>query len=117
MKGGFVYILTNKNNTVLYIGVTADLFRRMQYHRIGEGSLFCKRYNVKKLVYYEFHSTIMAAIRREKQLKEWKRAWKLELIFKKNPEMKDLYGELSSGRTRRKPGHPGVNPVTNPVPS
>ena len=90
MKEGFVYILTNPGRTVLYIGVTSDLVTRMKDHSIGKGSEFCRRYQVKILVYYELLPDIMSAIRMEKQLKQWKRKWKLELIKKRNPEMKDL---------------------------
>ncbi len=90
MKEGFVYILTNQRRTVLYIGVTSDLVTRMKDHHIGRGSEFCRRYQVKILVYYELFLDIRSAIRREKQLKKWKREWKIELIKKRNPEMKDL---------------------------
>jgi putative endonuclease len=62
----------------------------MKVHSIGKGSKFCRRYNVRILVYYELFPNIMSAIRREKQLKKWRREWKLELIRKKNPQMKDL---------------------------
>ena len=90
MKEGYVYILTNQVRTVFYIGVTADLVTRMKDHRAGKGSEFCQKYNVKILIYYELLTDIMSAIRREKQLKKWKREWKIELIKKRNPEMKDL---------------------------
>ena len=90
MKGGYTYILTNKSRSVFYIGVTADLTKRMIAHRNGTGSIFCRRYHVSILVYYEFHQSIQEAIHREKQLKKWNREWKLELIRKKNPLLKDL---------------------------
>ncbi|MCW3071592.1 MAG: Excinuclease subunit domain protein [Bacteroidetes bacterium] len=90
LNKAYVYILSNKNRTVLYIGVTNDLERRIVEHRQGNGSLFTKKYNVNELVYYEIHSNIEQAIAREKQLKEWKRDWKLELIKTLNSEMTDL---------------------------
>jgi putative endonuclease len=90
MKYSYVYILSNDNRTVFYIGVTADLSRRLTEHRSGKGSLFCKKYNVTTLVYYELSIDIRSAIAREKQLKNWKREWKIDLIKSKNPEMKDL---------------------------
>ena len=93
MKYGYVYILSNKTNSVFYIGVTADLPRRMLEHRKGIGSVFCSKYNINRLVYYELHMDILSAIRREKQIKKWNREWKINLIRKKNPEMKDLLGK------------------------
>ena len=92
MKQSCIYILSNHNRTVFYIGVTADLSRRIMQHRLGTktASQFCKRYNVNVLVYYEVFGDIRQAIKREKQLKNWKREWKISLIQKKNPEMKDL---------------------------
>jgi putative endonuclease len=75
---------------VFYTGVTADLSRRLAQHRSGKGSVFCKKYNVTTLVYYEISTDIRSAIAREKQLKNWKREWKIDLIRSKNPEMKDL---------------------------
>jgi putative endonuclease len=86
----YVYILSNKNRSVLYIGVTNDLESRVSEHRNGIGSSFVKRYNVHDLVYYEIHSNITQAIDREKQLKEWKREWKMQLIISMNPELIDL---------------------------
>ncbi len=90
MKTSYVYILTNKNRTVFYTGVTANLSQRMIIHRAGKGSKFCARYNVKILVYYEVHINIMDAIKRETQIKRWNRQWKIDLILSKNPEMEDL---------------------------
>lgn len=89
--GGHVYILTNKPHGVLYVGVTADLAARMMQHRAGTGSAFCRRYGLKRLVYTEQYSDIEAAIAREKAIKAWKRAWKIELIEKSNPGWDDLY--------------------------
>ena len=91
MKGGWVYILTNKPGGVLYVGVAADIAARVHQHREGEGSSFCRRYNLTRLVYAEEYPTIDEAIVREKALKEWKRAWKIELIEKANPQWDDLW--------------------------
>ncbi|GAA4769311.1 GIY-YIG nuclease family protein [Stakelama sediminis] len=92
--GGWVYILTNKRDGVLYIGVTADLAARMMQHRNGIGSAFCRRYGLKRLVYAEPHSDIAAAIVREKAMKAWKRVWKIELIETNNPHWDDLFERL-----------------------
>lgn len=83
--------MSNKYRTVFYIGVTADLQERVQQHQSGEGSTFTKNYNCHYLIYYEEYNDIRNAIAREKQLKGWKRLWKIELIKKLNLEMKDLY--------------------------
>ena len=88
--GGYIYIMTNRNNTVLYIGVTADLARRKTEHASGRGSVFTNKYNCTKLVYFEHCPDINQAIQREKQLKNWKRAWKIALIEKVNPDWDDL---------------------------
>ena len=79
-KGGYTYILTNKSRGVLYIGVTADIATCMVQHRDGKGSRFARRYGLDRLVLIEHHSTIGEAIAREKAMKAWKRAWKIELI-------------------------------------
>ncbi len=94
-KGGYTYILTNKNKTVLYIGVTSDLNARIIEHRMGIGSKFTKKYNCHYLIYYEFHEHIATAIHREKRLKKWNRKWKEELIDSFNPTWSDLYNEVS----------------------
>ena len=86
-----VYILTNKSHTVLYTGVTSNLCKRIHEHKTKAVPGFTSRYNVDKLVYYETTDNIESAIQREKQLKSWKRQWKVELIDKFNPEWKDLY--------------------------
>ena len=91
-KGSYIYILTNKNNTVLYVGVTSDLSKRMQQHRSGYfKNAFTSRYNLTKLVYYEEFDSIEAAITSEKQLKAGSRKKKINLIEKRNPEWKNLY--------------------------
>jgi putative endonuclease len=90
MKTGYVYIMSNKNRTTFYIGVTNDIARRVAEHKEGSGSKFTAKYKLHDLVYYEVIYDIEQAIRREKQLKNWHREWKLNLIKELNPEMKDL---------------------------
>jgi len=90
MPAGFVYILASKPHGTLYIGVTSDLLGRIEAHRLGEGSAFVKKYNVTQLVYFEEYPLYADAIQRETSLKRWKRAWKIALIEKVNPEWKDL---------------------------
>lgn len=89
MKTGFVYIMSNKNRTVLYIGVTSNLERRVWEHRTGQ-SCFTKSYNCHHLLYYERIAGMKNAIDREKQLKKWHREWKWNLIKTQNPDLKDL---------------------------
>ena len=89
-----VYILASKRNGTLYTGVTRNLVKRVYQHRQGETQGFSKRYGVNRLVYVESHVTMEAAITREKQIKEWKRAWKLRLIEESNGEWRDLYEEI-----------------------
>jgi putative endonuclease len=86
----FVYILTTRNNTVLYTGVTSNLLQRIQQHEQGIVGGFTKKYNVHKLVYAEEYSDIEEAIHREKCIKRWKRNWKIELIEKANPDWDNL---------------------------
>lgn len=86
----YVYILTNFANTTLYIGVTNDLQKRLYEHRSGVGSAFTSKYNLTKLVYYEIADTADGAIYREKQLKNWHRQWKIELVGSQNPAWEDL---------------------------
>ena len=81
-------------NGTLYIGVTKDLIRRVYEHKNNLVEGFTKEYSVHLLVYYEIHNDINNAIQREKRLKKWNRAWKIELIEKENPEWKDLYSGL-----------------------
>lgn len=90
MSSYSVYIIASPNNTTLYIGVTNNLERRVWEHKNKEGAKFTTRYNCVKLVYYEDFSTIDAAIKREKNLKDYRREWKDNLIHEMNPEMKDL---------------------------
>lgn len=91
---GYVYILASQRNGTLYIGVTSDMGRRVWEHREGLAEGFTKKYGVKTLVYCETFDRIDDAIRREKQLKEWKRVWKVKLIESANPDWKDLAGTL-----------------------
>jgi|SRR3989344_2574889 len=93
-KNFFIYILTNKRNGTLYIGITNDLKRRVYEHKNGLVEGFTKKYRLKNLIYYEILNTAESAIRREKQLKKWKRMWKLRVIEEKKPDWKDLYEEL-----------------------
>jgi putative endonuclease len=88
--GYFVYILTNKHNNVMYIGVTNNLVRRIYEHKNKLVDGFSKKYNLTKLVYYEFSQDAESAIAREKQLKNWHRDWKINLINQTNPEWQDL---------------------------
>ena len=93
-NGGWIYIMTNKPDGTLYIGVTGDLTRRIHQHREGSVSGFTKRYNLQRLVYAEHHDGIEQAIQRENRLKRWPRAWKVDLIVSLNPEWNDLYETL-----------------------
>jgi len=86
----YVYILTNWNNDVMYIGVTNNLERRLNEHRSGMIEGFSQKYNVHKLVYFETTSDVKAALTREKQLKKWSRTKKNELVRTMNPQWKDL---------------------------
>ena len=86
--------MASKKNGVLYIGVTSNIIKRVYEHREGLIDGFTKKYFVKRLVYYEMHELVDEAIKREKQIKVWKRDWKIQLIEKNNPEWKDLYSEL-----------------------
>jgi putative endonuclease len=89
-----VYIMTNSHNAVLYTGVTNDLARRVYEHKNGLGSIFVKKYNVHKLVYYEIGNDVHAVIAREKRIKGGSRKKKIDLIDAMNPEWKDLYEEI-----------------------
>ena len=91
MKNYYVYILCSKKNGTLYIGVTSDLNRRVQEHGAKLVPGFTAKYSVTRLVYFEVFDSALVAIRREKCLKKWSRAWKLRLIEEANPEWKDLY--------------------------
>ena len=90
LTSAFTYIMSNKNLTTFYIGVTNDLERRENEHKDGNGSEFTSKYNLDHLVYYEIISDINTAIKREKQLKRWHREWKINLIKEMNPTLEDL---------------------------
>ena len=90
----YVYLLTNKNNTVIYTGVTNDLKRRVYEHKEKLIDGFTKKYNVNKLVYFEATNDIKSAIRREKQIKAGSRKKKIDLINSTNKDWKDLYNEI-----------------------
>jgi putative endonuclease len=89
-----VYILASKRNGTLYVGVTSNLQQRAWTHKNDSVEGFTKRYGVHSLVYYELHHDMVSAITREKQIKKWNRAWKLELIEKQNPDWRDLWDEI-----------------------
>jgi putative endonuclease len=95
MPAGWVYIMTNRPNGTLYVGVTSDLLRRGWEHREGLVEGFTKRYGLRRLVFFERHDDIRTAILREKRLKTWPRAWKVRLIVAGNPRWADLYGQLT----------------------
>lgn len=90
MNDGFVYIMSNKIRTTNYIGVTNDIERRLMEHKCGAGSNFTSRYKLYYLMYYEQFDSIIDAIDREKQLKNWHREWKWNLIKAENPKLEDL---------------------------
>jgi putative endonuclease len=90
-----VYILASRRRGTLYVGVTSDLPRRTWEHKADAVEGFTKRYGIHILVYAEFHATMADAILREKHIKGWRRAWKIELIEQANPEWRDLYREIA----------------------
>jgi len=96
MKGGWIYIMTNRPFGVLYIGVTANLAARVTQHHDGRGSGFVWRYKLHRLVHVEEFPTIEEAIAREKALKAWQRQWKLDLISEQNPGWRDLWDSINS---------------------
>ena len=95
-KQGYIYLLSNKTNSVIYVGVTSDLVKRVYEHKQKFVEGFTKKYNVTKLVYFESFSNIEDAIVREKQIKAGPRNKKLDLIKSKNPKFKDLYNEIAT---------------------
>ena len=88
--------MASQRNGTLYIGVTSDLVKRVWQHKSGISPGFTASYDVKLLVYYEIYSNILEAIKRETNLKAWKRAWKLDLIDKQNPNWEDLYNSVAT---------------------
>jgi putative endonuclease len=93
-KQFYVYILASKRNGTLYTGITSNLIQRVWQHKHNVVEGFTKKYNVKILVYFEVHPNAESAIIREKQIKKWRRSYKLQLIEKKNPDWKDLYDAI-----------------------
>jgi putative endonuclease len=94
MKAGFVYIMASRKNGTIYLGVTSDLLKRAYDHRQGLVGGFTRRYGCRRLVWFEGYDDLQEARRRELQMKEWKRAWKMRLIEEKNVEWDDLYPTL-----------------------
>ena len=94
-KGGWVYILSNRRNGTLYVGVTANLSMRIWQHKQGRGSAFARKYGLTRLVYCEWFDEIGDAIQRESSIKHWSRAWKVRLIHGMNPDRDDLYEILN----------------------
>jgi putative endonuclease len=95
MKGGWVYIMTNRPFGTLYLGVTNDIARRAWEHRQCSGPAFTARYALTRLVYMERHEDIVTAIQRETSLKRWPRSWKMDLIQTQSPGWEDLFGQLN----------------------
>ena len=95
MKSAYVYLMASGRNGTLYVGVTTDLIRRVYEHKHDLVEGFTKRYHVHRLVWFEKCDAIRAAIAREKQIKKWKREWKLELIEELNPDWRDLYSDIA----------------------
>jgi putative endonuclease len=93
---GYVYILASQRNGTLYVGVTSELPKRVWQHKEGLVDGFTRQHEVKLLVWYEVHGSMVEAITREKQIKTWKRAWKIRLIEESNPYWNDLYLELTA---------------------
>jgi putative endonuclease len=93
-KQGYIYIMSNKQNGTLYVGVTSDIAKRVFEHKNHLAESFTAKYHLNNLVYYEIFDDINNAILREKQIKKWHRAWKLKLINAFNPEWKDLYDDI-----------------------
>ncbi len=95
MPSGWVYIMTNRPNGTLYVGVTDDLARRAWEHRAGLVEGFTKQYGLRRLVFTERYDDMRAARQRERNMKHWRRAWKVRLILAQNPDWADLYDRLS----------------------
>lgn len=89
-----VYILASRRNGTLYVGVTSDLVKRVWQHKNDQAEGFAKKYAVHDLVYFEFHENMLSAIQREKQIKKWRRSWKVEMIEAKNPNWTDLWSQI-----------------------
>ena len=96
MRGGWVYIMADRYRGTIYIGVTSDLAARCWAHREGRGSKFCARHGLTRLVHAEYVPTIDEAIAREKAMKKWNRAWKIEAIERGNPDWDDLFETINA---------------------
>jgi putative endonuclease len=94
MSEYYVYILASRKNGMLYVGMAEDIAKRVVRHKGRQANEFTAKYDVLKLVYYEKHKSLEEAVKREKQLKKWRRQWKIELIEKQNFEWQDLFGEV-----------------------
>lgn len=94
LYGGWVYIMADRYRGTMYVGVTSDLAARIYQHRTGEGSAFCARYGLTRLVWMEAGPTIDECIAHEKRLKRWRREWKFALIERGNPDWTDLFEQL-----------------------
>jgi len=95
-RAGWVYIVTNRPDGTLYLGVTSDLAQRTWQHRTGARPGFTKRYGLGRLLWYEAHDDVRTAIQREHTMKRWSRAWKVRVIFDMNPDWSDLYETLNA---------------------
>jgi putative endonuclease len=95
LKQFAIYILTNRQRGVLYVGLSSSLAERIRQHREGLIPGFTKRYNLTRLVYYEYLNTAASMIAREKRLKRWHRAWKIELVERMNPTWRDLWPDIT----------------------
>jgi len=95
MKSYYVYILASRRDGAIYVGITSDLVKRVYEHRSKFVPGFTSRYNITRLVWFEVHGDPLTAISREKEIKKWRRAWKIALIVKDNPEWRDLWEEIS----------------------
>lgn len=93
-KQAFVYIMTNRLNGTLYVGAATNIVKRIWEHKQGLGSKFTSKYDLHRLVYVESHSSILDAVERERRIKKWNRAWKIEMIEKQNPGWHDLYDDI-----------------------
>ena len=94
-NGGWVYIMSDRYRGAMYVGVTSDLATRILQHKSGEGSDFCVRYGLGRLVWAEHGDAIIECIAHEKRLKRWRREWKFELIERGNPDWDDLFERLT----------------------
>jgi len=95
MPAGWIYIMTNRRNGTLYVGVTSDIRRRVAQHKEGLIDGFTKHYGLHRLVYAERHENMLSAIQREKNIKHWSREWKIDLIAAMNPAWNDLFDEIA----------------------